>query len=321
MTAHMAVPAIEPEDIPATVSPKVLTGLLRDELKFKNLIVTDAMDMQGLTQEFKPGEAAVRAVAAGADVLLMPPDPERAIRALVSAVESGRLSRKRIDDSALRVLTAKVHVGLTRRKLVNLDAIADVLYDKDTDEEAQGVSDHALTLVRNDGNVVPLATPQQACVVIAIESRNAQSGRRFVQEFHKRAPQARVLVADASLPEAALDVAMGDTSQCSAIVVAAYVAVAAYKGNIALAGDLAPFVEKLTEGPVPVVFVAIGNPYLLSSFPKVAAYLATFSITAPSEASAVKGLFGEIPIKGHLPVSIPGFANVGDGIQLPVRKP
>jgi len=96
--------------------------------------------------------------------------------------------------------------------------------------------------------------------------------------------------------------------------------VAANRGDVALAGDLAPFIEKLTEGPVPVVLVAVGNPYLLASFPKVAAYLATFSITQPSEFSAVKALFGQIAITGRTPVSIPGFAAVGDGIQLPAHN-
>jgi beta-N-acetylhexosaminidase len=111
----------------------------------------------------------------------------------------------------------------------------------------------------------------------------------------------------------------GDTGKCSAIVVSADVTVSANRGDAALSGDLAPFLQKLTEGPAPVVLVAVGNPYLLASFPKVAAYLATFSITAPSEASAVKALFGQIAITGRTPVSIPGFAAVGDGIQLPGR--
>jgi beta-N-acetylhexosaminidase len=95
--------------------------------------------------------------------------------------------------------------------------------------------------------------------------------------------------------------------------------VAAGKGTVALPGNLEPFIQKLAEGPVPVAFVSVGNPYLLASVPKVTAYMATFSITAPSEASAVKALFGEIPITGHLPVSIPGFAALGDGIQMPAR--
>ena len=317
MTAHMAVPAIEPEDIPATVSPKVLTGLLRNELKFQNIIVTDAMDMAGLTKEFRGGEASVRAVLAGADVLLMPPDPEQAIRAVVAAVENGRIPRQRIDDSAMRVLAAKIRVGITRNKLVNVETVADVLESKESVESAQHVSDQAITLLRNEGAVVPLSDPNHACVIVAVQSRASTSGPRFAQEFARRAKGAHIVTVDSTMPEAALEAETGDTSKCSAIVVSADVAVAANRGDVALAGDLTPFLQKLTEGHAPVVLIAVGNPYLLAAFPKVAAYLATFSITAPSEFSAVKALFGQIAITGRTPVSIPGFAAVGDGIQLP----
>src|ERR1041385_2769012 len=127
MTAHVAIPALEPSGIPATVSPKVLTALLRNELAFKGLIVTDAMTMQGLSQLFDSGEGSVRSVIAGADVLLMPPDPDKAIRALVGAVEDGRISRQRLDQSVMRVLAAKTSLGLNKKKMVNLDAISDVL--------------------------------------------------------------------------------------------------------------------------------------------------------------------------------------------------
>jgi beta-N-acetylhexosaminidase len=124
-----------------------------------------------------------------------------------------------------------------------------------------------------------------------------------------------VTTADGSLPEAALEKAAGDNGTCSVMVVAAFTDIS--DGGAGLAGDLGPFIEKLASGPVPVIFVSVGsNPYLLMQFPKVAAYMATFSLTPFSEAAAVKGLFGEIPITGHLPVSIPGFASLGEGIQL-----
>jgi beta-N-acetylhexosaminidase len=319
MTAHMAVPAIEPDAIPATVSPKVLTGLLRDELHFRNLIVTDAMDMRGLTDQFKGGEASVQALMAGADVLLMPPNPETAIRAVVAAVESGRISRQRIDESATRVLAAKVHLGLSnKKKLVDVEALGDVLESTQAIESAQHVSDRAITLVRNEGHIVPLAAPKQACVVIAGRRRATTTAQRFTQEFQHRASSARVMMADSNLPEAALEMAVSDMGACTVFVVAAFADIS--DGGAPLPGNLGPFIEKLTNSPTPVVFVSVGsNPYLLSQFPKVAAYLATFSLTPPSETAAVKALFGEIPITGHLPVSIPGFAALGDGIQLSPR--
>jgi len=317
MTAHMAVPAVEPEEIPATVSPKVLNGLLRSELHFKNLIVTDAMqEMRGLTDQFKGGEASVRAILAGADVLLMPPNPEAVIRAVVAAVESGRIPRQRIDESVTRVLAAKIHVGLTnKKKLVDLEALGDVLEAPEAAESAQHVAERAITLVRNGNGLIPLRDPKQSCLLIALKRRVGTNGQRFVQEFQRRSATARVMVADGSLPEPALEKAAGDIGACSVFVVAAFTDIS--DGGGTLAGDLPPFIEKLTAGPAPVVFVSVGsNPYLLMQFPKVVAYMSTFSLTPLSEAAAVKALFGEIPITGHLPVSIPGFASLGEGLQL-----
>jgi beta-N-acetylhexosaminidase len=320
MTAHLSVPALEPEEIPATVSSKVLTGVLRDEMKFQNIIVTDAMDMQGVAQMFTQGEAAVRAIDAGADVLLMPLNPETVIRALVSAVENGRLKRTRIDESVMRVLEAKVRVGVMKKKFVDLDEISDVFDSEEDITRAQQASDRAVTLVRNEHDVLPLATSAQSCLVVVVERRTSSAGTRMIDSYRKFAPKSQIVVVDASMNAAALAAIVGDTSKCSTIVIAAFATVAANRGSVGLNGELTPFIAKLTEGPAPVAIVAMGNPYLLSAFPKTAAYLATFSSTPPSEVSAVKALFGEMPIAGHMPVTIPGFAKYADGIQLPARS-
>src|SRR5579884_2706462 len=141
MTAHMAVPAFEPRNIPATVSPAILTGLLRGELGFRGLVVTDAMDMAGLTKMFDAREAAVRAFEAGVDMLLIPTDPQQAIDGMLAAVRSGEISRKRLEESVARVLDAKLRLGLLRRKTVDVEAIGDVIDDPDTLKTAQRVAD------------------------------------------------------------------------------------------------------------------------------------------------------------------------------------
>ncbi len=320
MTAHLSVPALEPDEIPATVSAKVLTGVLRDEMKFQNIIVTDAMDMQGLAQMFNQGEAAVRAIEAGADVLLMPLNPETVIHAVIAAVENGRLKKTRIEESVMRVLEAKVRVGVNKKKLVDLEEISDTFDSQEDSARAQQASDRAVTLVRNEHDVLPLAASAQSCLVVVTERRTSTSGTRMIDAYRKFAPKSQIAIVDASMNAAALAATVGDTSKCSTIVVAAFATVAAYRGGVGLGGELTPFVAKLTEGSTPVALLAMGNPYLLSAFPKTAAYLATFSSTPPSEMSAVKALFGEIPVSGKLPVTIPGFAKYGDGIQLPGRS-
>jgi beta-N-acetylhexosaminidase len=320
MTAHVAVPALAPADLPATLSPAILTGLLKDELGFKGLVVTDALEMGGIAKGFSTGEAAVRAIEAGADTLLMPSDPEAAIKAVAAAVESGRLTRKRIQESVVRLLTAKERVGLARKRTVNLDSLSDVLDAPESNEKAQEIADHAITLVRNTAGAVPLSTPARACFVILPESRYSVGGQAFAEEVRKRQANARIATVDPTMPGIALEDAVNKLGACDSYAVAAYASVSAYRGTAALGGELPYLVQRLLASGKPVIMTALGNPYLLRSFPEVAAYLATFSSVPPSERAAVKALFGEMPITGKLPVSIPGFAAVGEGLQLPARS-
>jgi beta-N-acetylhexosaminidase len=319
MTAHMAVPAFEPEDIPATVSAKILTGLLRGQLDFHGIIVTDAMDMQGLASLYNTGESAVRSIEAGSDVLLMPRKAEDAINGVLAAIESGRLTRQRIDDSVIKVLSAKVKLGLGQgqRKLVNLEGIGDTVGSPEADERAQTVADRAVTLVKDQKDQLPLRHPESTCLVAMTENRRGQQGIRLVEEVRKRAPKMPVSMLDPAMSKADFDEVARMTGDCSQIVVAAYVTVSAYRGNVAMAGDYPDFLNGLIAGKVPVTLAALGNPYLVRSFPNAAAYMTTYSPTPTSEAALVKALFGEIAITGHLPVTIPGVAKYGDGLQIP----
>src|SRR5580704_11067324 len=188
MTAHIAVAALEPENEPATVSSKIVTGVLREELGFRGIVVTDAMDMQGLSAMFSTGEAAVRALEAGNDVLLMPKRAEDAINGIVAAVQSGRITRQRLDQSVAKVLSAKVQLGLNRKRAVDLDGIADQVDSPEDEERAQQVADHAVTLVNDRKDQLPLRHADNACLIALSENRHGQQGQRLIEEAKKRAP-------------------------------------------------------------------------------------------------------------------------------------
>src|ERR1700733_7644022 len=321
MTAHLNVPSLEPDNLPATVSSKIITGVLREELGFHGLIVTDAMEMQGLARMFDSSEASIRAIEAGADVLLMPKRPEEAIRGLVAAGARGRISRKRLDESVNRVLAAKARLGLRSKKLVDLEAIADVVDSPEAGERAQQVADRAVTLVEDSKDSLPVRHPESTCLIALTEGRRSQQGIRLIDEVKKRAPNMTTTVLDPGMSKADLDQVAEKTSNCSQIIAAAFVTVAAYRGNVALPGGYPDFLNGLIGGKAPVMLAALGNPYLVRAFPKVSAYLTTFSPTPTSEISLAKALFGEIAITGHLPVTIPGVAKYGDGIQIPAGTP
>jgi beta-N-acetylhexosaminidase len=313
MTAHIAVPALDDSRAPSTLSRAVLTGLLREQLGFKGVIVTDALEMQGVAKQWTPGEAAVRALEAGADILLMPPDPEAAVEGVVKAVESGRLSPARLDASVRKMIDFKLRVGLDRNTLVAIEALTDALDAPEDLKRVQEIADRAVTLVKNEGALVPLREAG-ACFVVLTESRGSTAGRAFASEVRRRSPSSALSVFDPQASEADLTAAAAQTASCKAVVVAAFVSVAAYRGSVALAGGYPKLMQSLLAAGKPVALVALGNPYLVRAFPGVSAYLTTYSTVPPAEIAAVKALFGEIAIGGRLPVTIPGVAKYGDGI-------
>jgi beta-N-acetylhexosaminidase len=322
MTAHIAVPAIAPADIPATLSPAILNGLLRNDLGFKGIVVTDALEMGGIAKGFSSGEAGVRAIEAGADVLLMPTDPDAVVRAVMAAVQSGRLTRHRIQESVAKILAAKERVGLDRKRFVDLEGISDIVDSPESNEKALEIAGRAVTLVRNTDGVVPLAHPETACYVVMPESHVTSQGQAFLQELRKRQPRGSIVSWDPSFSRQQLDDGAAQLTGCQSYVVAAYTSVGAYRGTVGmLGGELPHALETLLATGKPIILVALGNPYVLRNFPNVAAYMATFSNVPPSEVAAVQALFGEIAIRGHLPVTIPGLAELGQGIEVPVKRP
>lgn len=321
MTGHLAVASLEPEQIPASVSKAVITGVLKGELKFNGLVVTDAMDMRGLTKQFPAGEASVRAIEAGTDLLLIPSSAEQAIKGVMDAIASKRLTVKRIEESLQKVLEAKVRLGLHTKRTVDLEKINTVVDSPEAEEKSQAVSDAGVTVVKNEGNLFPVRNTAEACLFVLTESRRSRQGLRLLDHVAATAPELKTTLLDPDLPAVVFDQTLAQVSkECKSVVVAAFASAAEYRGNLALAGGFAPFVDGLVKGPAPVGLISLGNPYLLRNFPGVAAYATTFSTVITAEESAAKAIFGQIPISGHMPVTIPGFAKIGDGIQIPAIR-
>ena len=321
MTAHIAVPALDASDLPATLSPKIMTGILRDEFGFKGLIVTDALEMGGIAKGFGAGEAAVRAVQAGADVLLMPPDPHAAIEAVAAAVKSGKIDRKRIRQSVVRILAAKTKLGLGTTALVNIENISELVNSPESNAKAQEIAEEATTLVRNNGPLMPLRNPATVCFWSLAESRTSTEGLALATELKKRSPTSRINMLDASMTDDDVAKVEEASAGCAANIVAAFVAVAAYRANTALAGSFPALVTRLIATNKPMMLISLGNPYLWRNYPEVQAYMTTYSTVPPAEIAVVRALFGEVSVVGRLPVTIPNLAKIGDGIALPASSP
>lgn len=316
MTAHLAVPAYEPSGVPATLSHNVLTGLLRDDLAFKGLIVTDALDMQGITSQFQEGEAAVRAIEAGADVLLMPIDPEPCILAIEAAIRSGRLTRARIDASVSRILTAKQKVGLFKTRFVSLDSLPDELTDQKAAHLAEDVAQRALTLIKDDNHLVPMAAGAGNCLAVLRDDMFSRHGQILVRELLRARPGLVVYSITADTPQPVLDATASSLGACQNVYVAAFATVAPYKGTVALDSPLTNWLHSIAGGKAPSAVIAFGSPYILRDYAGVSTLLATFSATETSELAVARALLGQTPVIGRLPVSIPGIAAIGAGMNV-----
>jgi beta-N-acetylhexosaminidase len=322
MTGHLSVPALEPDaDTPATLSPRILTDLLRKELGFQGLIVTDAMDMGGITARNAPGEAAVRAVAAGADAVLMPPVPDAAFEALQAAVKSGRISRERLDASVRRMLQAKARLGLHKERLVDVNAINEKFGSAAWQKEAQDISDRGLTLLRDAPHRLPLdgTKPLRGLLLALYADPEPYPGEDLERELRSRFDSLTTLRADAQFVKAdMLKLPPADTYDLA--ILAFFVRVSDRKGNVEVPAEQAALAERLYKTGKPVITVGLGSPYLIENFPKAETWLAAFGISDVAQISAARALFGQIPVRGHLPVTIPGAdLKAGFGIELPAN--
>jgi beta-N-acetylhexosaminidase len=341
MVAHVTVPALDsdPNHV-ATISPAIVSDLLEKQLGFKGIIVTDALDMAGLTHLFANniGRAAVEAFKAGNDLLLIPADFPASYNAMLLALQSGEISRERLDRSVLKILKAKASLGLQDARMVDVNAVANLVAKPANLAFGQQVADAAVTLVRDNGKVLPLKsslknggtakgalpyttteeTHNQVVAVLFSDDVRTDSGRAFGRELRARIPDAHVIYVDPRIAAGMSDEVLKAVDEAKTVVAAVYVVPTAGKvGNtVAMADATGTLLQQvLDHAAEKTAVVAMGNPYLAADFPKMENYLCTFSNATVSELSAVKALFGEIAIRGHLPVSIPNVARRGAGIE------
>jgi beta-N-acetylhexosaminidase len=318
MSGHLAVPSIEPDTtLPATLSHRVLTDLLRKQMGFEGLIVADGLEMGGISGAFSPGEAAVRAIEAGVDVLLLPQSTEATLVALEDAVQSGRLSESRIDESVRRILTAKARVGLDHERFVDLAALGQEISRPENLAAAQTIADRGVTLLRDEDHLLPIdATRAARYLLVALSADpDPYPGEGLEKELRRELESLTVLRADSRIATVdRLELPAADSYD--AAIVALYVRVADGKGQLGLPPAQAEFLNRLLAQKGPVIVVCFGNPYLIARFPGARTWLAEFSTNDVAERAAGRAVLGQVPITGHIPVTVPGVSKRGDGVQL-----
>jgi beta-N-acetylhexosaminidase len=337
MTAHVRVPMIDPDpNHVATVSLAIVTGLLKDQLGFKGIVMTDALDMAGLSQHYgaNHGRAAVDAFEAGNDVLTIPADLDASYQAILDAVRSGEIAQWQLDSSVLKILKAKASLGLHKDRLVDVGAIATLVGKPENIALGQRISDDAVTLVSDNGKLLPLRswryaknTPPHEKVpqardalflIILCDNVQTNDGHVLERQIRARVPNANVVYVDPRTALGRSDNVLEAVDHSEAVVVAVYVvpsAARAVKAAHGLKNSISPpafngvlLSKILARAAAKTAVLAMGNPYLTEDFPAIQNYICAFSNAPVSEISAAKALFGEIPIHGHLPVNISNVA-------------
>jgi beta-N-acetylhexosaminidase len=349
MVAHVTVPALDPEPHHiATTSSAVVTGLLRKEMGFKGIVVTDALGMGGLTRLYGKGigRASVDAFKAGSDMLIVPPDIDGSYRAMVRALRSGEISRERLDQSVRKILELKASLALHRARLVDLEQLSRQVAQPENLDAGQRMADDAITLVRNNGQALPLkasGTPKlthayqavaqvrdRVVAVIFSDDLRTDSGHMLEHQILARVPDARIIYVDARSATGMKATVVDAVENAEHVIAAVYViptsgkAVAGTggaKNSVAMDEASGSLLRAILENAAPrTVVVAMGNPYVVQSFPAIETYLCAFSNMTVSESAAVKAIFGEIPTHGRLPVTIPGVAARGEGLERPTQS-
>jgi len=322
MTAHISVPSLD-EGVgnPATLSSAVLTDLLRDEMAFDGLLFTDAMDMSAISRGYGAEEASVRAIEAGADVILMPPSVERAVEGIAVAVESGRIDASRIDASVRRILETKKQMGLDTDRVVQIDQIGQVVGIPAHTQVAAEIAERSITLLHNGGNLLPLLGTRSARVMSVSFRRTSDvlAGRYFNARLRQTYPRLTTAGLDVDSGPALYESLLRQVRQQALVILSTYVTAFSQSGSLALPEEVVDFAGQLTEIGVPHIVVSFGNPYLITELPDVRAYMLAWSGSEVSQTAAAQALFGEIEISGRVPTRIPPLYEMGDGIMVPKK--
>ena len=322
MTFHGFLPALDSSGVPATLSPRVMTELLRQEMGFNGLLITDAMDMAGVTDRYGAVEAVKRAVAAGNDILLMPADIGGAIDAVVAGIAEGRYTEERLNASVRRILLLKDQLGLRRNRLVPIERIRSVVGDSAHVNLAQTIADRGVVLGKDEGMLVPFpGAPGASRVRSVTYARRADlgAGTTFTAELRRLGVRFTntYVNADDSLPN--LDALLSSIDSSDIVVMGSYVNISSATATAGAPPAFEALMKGIRARTSRVILVAFGSPYALLQAPDVPTYLVPWGGLPAAQRSAARALAGEIAISATLPISIPPLLRIGAGEMRPAR--
>ena len=325
MMGHLALPELEPDvNVPATLAPTVVTSLLREEMGYKGLIVSDAMRMAGVKKNFGIAESTIRAIEAGIDVLILPDDVYAARAAVLRAIEEGRLTEERINESVLRLLKAKEWLGLKESNTVDPALTRQVVASNYHRMISEAIARESLTLVSNGNNLLPLDPPPGNIFIATFsETDDPESGAYFYRQMRELIPGSRVThqLLDIRSTQNDFSKALTAARTADLVVLPTFLPVRSGTNRLALPNRLQILLNGIIERSQQSVLISFGSPYIIEALPvQPRVYVAAYSDSEGSQKAAVQSMLGQAGFEGKLPITIPRLYNYGHGIELPQKK-
>jgi len=314
MIAHIALPSITGTKLPATLSEKIVNDILRKKLNFKGLIISDAMVMGGIKNNFDTKTSASLAIKAGVDILLLFEKPDEVIKTVLKTIKKGEISEKRIDESVKRILIAKKEIGLDKKKTKNLDYIQTVLGKKEHFYTAKKIAENSVTLLKNKDNILPIKEDEKIFFIKISGENNPENGIFLQHELEKYIDFSGKFYLWKKTCKEEVENILNCIEDNSVLICPSYFYKGAWKGNIQINKNIVEFFETIQKKGCKIVLISFGCPYIYRSLSFVDSYICAYYSTKELEETVAKILVNKHRPAGKLPVSIPKYFNYGDGL-------
>ena len=319
MIAHLSFPAIENTPyIPASLSEKIVSGILINQIGYHGLIVTDALNMSGITKHFTTQGVALMCVSAGIDLILMPQGEEITINAIERAVIDGDIKEERINYSVQKILEAKEWLGLNENKIVDLEKVKSIVNSEEEQILSQMIADESVTLVKNDNNILPFKKANSNILILSLNNGNDKGNSDlFLKKIDGISAGYfnKINIFEQSGEVSNIEEIITASGEADLVLIPIYAKVKIKTGTVGLPESQISLIKVLKEKGKKVIVISFGNPYLLQGFEEIDSYICAYGDSESSINASIKGIFGEIKFKGKLPVTINESYKFGDGIN------
>lgn len=317
MVGHLEIPSVD--TLPASLSKKIVTGLLQNQLGFDGLIVTDAFNMEAITKLFEMQRAIVLAVNSGNDIILMPPDPAGAVKIIHDAVNSGEISEDRIDKSVRKILSAKRWLKIGNVNNLRTDEIIDSVNNLYHKQLAEMIAEQSITLLKNDAGILPvdISKYKEVSCITVTDGKGDETARYYQDILEKRFADIKTYLLNNNSRRSDYNSVYSSVKNSDLILLPVFIDVPNKEKDEHIRNEQISFLNKILRSNPSAVIMSFKSPYILSSLPKATTYLNAYSFSYSSQNACLKAILGESDIKGKLPVSIPKTKyQIGSGIEM-----